>query len=57
MKTTSGGFLASVQCAKGQQPLLSGALTLQLHAQSPVDLPGSSPHGQATNINLIVPAG
>lgn len=39
MKPTSGGFLSSRQHAEGQQPLPSGALTLQQNAQSPVHLP------------------
>lgn len=51
MKTNSGGFLSSTQRAEGRQPLLSEALTLQQHAQSPVDLPGISPHGHANNTN------
>lgn len=57
MNPTSGGFLSFRQHAEGQQPLLSGALTLRQGAKSPKGLPGSSHCGRADKISLMVPAG
>lgn len=56
-KLPSGGFLSSRQHSEDQQPLLSGALTLLQHTQSPVHLPGNSPGDEVKNINLAGPAG